>query len=325
VIPGLTHEIIQNWCKNNNIPGTVHHEPFKNFGYNRTLSLNLAKKMYTFDYALLLDADMELEINDTFNKNLLFEDYYKVEQYNRIINYYNIRLINVKNNWECIGVTHEYWNNTNITNVKLNTLKIKDFEDGGSKEYKYKRDIELLTSALNEPGDEGVLKSRYYFYLAKSYKDIKDYDTAIIFFEKRIAQQGWVEEVYYSIYSIGCCYEDKNETSMAIEKHLEAYNYRKSRAEALYSAVRVLRIIGKHLEAYKYALIGNKIKYPTNDILFIESSVYDYLFDYEITIVASYLPEFKNHGRETILKLLDRTDLPEWLTDNLKSNSKFYL
>lgn len=39
-----TPEIIENWCKENEIPGTVHHEPFKNFGYNRSLAVSLAQK-----------------------------------------------------------------------------------------------------------------------------------------------------------------------------------------------------------------------------------------------------------------------------------------
>lgn len=35
-------EIIENWCKEHHIPGTVHHKDFKNLGYNRTLSARLA-------------------------------------------------------------------------------------------------------------------------------------------------------------------------------------------------------------------------------------------------------------------------------------------
>ena len=39
-----TPEIIENWCKENEIR-TVHHEPFKNFGYNRSLAVSLAQNI----------------------------------------------------------------------------------------------------------------------------------------------------------------------------------------------------------------------------------------------------------------------------------------
>ncbi len=41
-----TPEIITRKLVENEIPGTVHHEPFQNFGYNRSLAVSLAQKTY---------------------------------------------------------------------------------------------------------------------------------------------------------------------------------------------------------------------------------------------------------------------------------------
>src|SRR5437762_2775032 len=49
-----TKEVIINWGKENKIPTTVHEEAFKNFAYNRTHSVKVAKETYKeADYILL--------------------------------------------------------------------------------------------------------------------------------------------------------------------------------------------------------------------------------------------------------------------------------
>ena len=73
-----THKIIKKYFDKRNIPGKILHEPFQNFEHNRNVAL---KGCETLDkdcdidldnaYALLLDADMMLEIKPEFNKNIL--------------------------------------------------------------------------------------------------------------------------------------------------------------------------------------------------------------------------------------------------------------
>ena len=60
-----TPNIIRQYFDSKGIPGEVIHEPFKNFGYNRTFALKAAKGKAT--YALLLDADMIFKIEPSFN------------------------------------------------------------------------------------------------------------------------------------------------------------------------------------------------------------------------------------------------------------------
>lgn len=107
--------------------------------------------------------------------------------------------------------------------------------------------------------------------------------------------------------------------------YLAAYTYRKSRAESIYYLTRMYRLLSMQDMAYKFAVIGKKIPFPKEDTLFVEHNCYDYLFDFEISIVADYLPEHKDEGRAAISALMKRTDLPKWISDIVESNSRYYI
>ena len=89
-----TIDIITSFFEEKNIPGKIISEPFKNFEYNRTISLQSCVGMS--DYVLLLDADMILKVCN-FNKELLtgIDAGYIYQTNNRLI-YKNVRI--VKNN-----------------------------------------------------------------------------------------------------------------------------------------------------------------------------------------------------------------------------------
>lgn len=373
-----TEEVIMNWGKTNNIPTSVHHEVFKNFAYNRTHSANMAQKTYPdADYLLLSDADFVWDINigNTFDKILLVDQKYLIRQYNKSLSYWNVRLLNAKINWVCVGRTHEFWTEAKVQSVyngeirttKITTLGIDDREDGGFKTDKFTRDEKLLKEGLEDPDEPEDLKSRYKFYLAQTLKDMMRYTESIEWYDRRIEDGGWDEEIYYSKFQTGFNYEqlawkkkyaceligkvDKSQDdidfiakwnpmnlsvdelreevakdfSSAGTRYLSAYNYRKSRAEALYSFVKMNRSLAKNEIAYIYAVIGRKIKYPHEDSLFIQEDCYTYLFDYEISIVANYIPNEKDEGRKSIAFLLEYPDLPEEIKNQTIYNSRFYI
>ncbi len=70
---------------------------------------------------------------------------------------------------------------------------------------------------------------------------------------------------------------------LAAKNYQEAHQIRKCRAESLYQCVRMYRMLGRNELACELAIIGNKIKYPSQDSLFIERGCYDYQFDYEFS------------------------------------------
>lgn len=372
-----TKEIIIEWGTTNRIPTTVHEEPFVNFAYSRTHSIRKAKETYPeADYFLLSDADFVWNINvgHTFDKKLLIDHKYLVEQYNPRLAYWNIRLLSSKVDWECVGVTHEYWKECDIQSSydndirtnKIRTLRIDDREDGGCKSDKFERDERLLKEGLNDENTPPDLKTRYKFYLAQTLKDLQRPEESIYWYTERIKDKGWDEEVYHAKYSMGVNYERmcvgyKNCIRLLTKKeewsdgekeyfnkwnsknydmselvvqaghafkqteinYMAAYKFRKSRAEALYHLTRFYREMGKNEHAYELALIGVKIP-PSNDTLFVETPCYDYLFKYELSIVAFYVEGARDIGRQYCSELLERNDLPYYYRAGIEHSSRFY-
>ena len=214
-----TVELIENFCKKNNIPGKVHHHAWKNFGHNRTLSYQAAKETFPdADYCLLIDADMQLEVKPDFDKSKLTAGAYSVAQQGGTLYYFNTRLLGTQYDWKCVGVTHEYWSpqDNSCRNENLLSLRMPDHGDGNCKSDKFERDIRLLKQGLiDEPNNE-----RYMFYLAQSYHDIGEYKEAIKWYRKRIAKGGWQEENYYSYYRIARCKLGLNRNWTEIESGL---------------------------------------------------------------------------------------------------------
>ena len=138
---------------------------------------------------------MVVKFGESFikNKNKLSEyDYYYFLQGNDNFKYRNIRIINLNNNIEYVGATHEYLNITNLKNktFDIEDVFINDVGDGSNKDDKYERDIRILEEDILENPDN----VRSYFYLANSYYDIGHYNKAIIHYKTRIAKGGWFEE-----------------------------------------------------------------------------------------------------------------------------------
>lgn len=373
-----TIDIILTWGKENNIPTTVHCEPFKNFCYNRTHSLQMAKKAYPMaDYFLLSDADFvwNIDVNNKFDKALLIDHKYLIEQYNPCLSYWNIRLLSSKVDFHCVARTHEYWTETkdqstytgDIRTTKITTLKIDDKEDGGCKADKFTRDERLLREGLEDPLEPDYLKTRYKFYLAQTLKDMGRFEESIEWYKKRILDKGWEEEIYYSKFQIGFNYEqmgwNKKHCTTLLDKgtkedieqkfilkwnpnnispaeileeskkyfltaadyYLEAYSYRKIRSESLYYLTKMYRSLGMNEQAFPLAIMGNKIPFPKTDTLFIQRNCYDYLFDCELSIIAFYIPGKRDIGRQAIVRLLEKDNLPEDKRHEVEQNSRCYI
>jgi tetratricopeptide (TPR) repeat protein len=312
-----TIEIITSFFKSKNIQGEIIQEPFKNFGYNRTFAIKAAKNKAT--YALLLDADMIMQIEPFFDKQKLTLDAYYMFQKNSYITYSNIRLIRLDIDVKCIGPTHEYYKlPMHATHDKLDSLWIYDIGDGGSKSDKFFRDIKLLSTGIEEePKNE-----RYYFYLAQSYKDIGNYEKAIQYYAKRVEMGGWNEETYFSAYQIAYCHMNLNKYAEMEYWALKAIEIRPVRCETLYLLAKYFRTNNDHFKSYHYILEGRKKPYPKEDVLFIENFCHNGGFEYEASIVEYYVCPDKNIGLKSCFRYLSKRD--EYI-DNVISNMKFYI
>jgi len=326
--PDNTVSIIQEFMQDTGIPGVVHNHEWKNFGHNRTLSAQAARealreKGYDLEktYLLFLDADMILKISSDFDKKDLKDDAYFMLQKNSLFSYYNLRLARASLDWRSVGVTHEFWAADGIHKQdKITTLYIHDVEDGGCKLDKFERDIRLLTQGLiDEPQNE-----RYMFYLAQSYKDIQEWDTAIEWYTKRIEAGGWHEEVWMSKFMIGQCYQAKDDWNTALKWYLEAFQYYPIRSEPLAIISEYYLSKGKNDLACVFAKYGKKIAYPINDILAISNFVYDYKFLQYLSIGLYYTP-FRQQGFKYIDSLVLNPKVPYDVKENAHKNLFFYV
>lgn len=288
-----TVELIENFCKEYNIPGKVMHHTWKNFGHNRTLSYQAAKETFPdADYCLLIDADMQLEVLPDFDKSKLVAGGYMVAQQGGGLYYYNTRLLGTKYNWKCVGVTHEYWSPEDPTcqTVQLNSLAYDDRGDGGAKADKFERDIRLLKQGLiDEPNNE-----RYMFYMAQSHHDIGRYKEAMYWYRKRIRAGGWYEEVYYSYYRIARCKLGLNLNWDEVEQaYEEAWNNLKSRMEPLYEIGKHYQETEQYEKAYMWLKKASVIPFPNDQVLFIFKDIYEFRVWDCLGISAYYVGQYK--------------------------------
>lgn len=264
------------------IPGELHHRPWVNFGVNRSESLRFAKGKA--DYLLLCDADEQIIFSDKFDSSELTEEAYSIGHVGEET-YFVPYLLRGDVNWGYVGVTHEFLASDHIfSKKKLHTLSILDLQDGGFKHDKFERDIKLLEQGLiDEPNN-----SRYKYYLANSYYNVKNYEKAIEWYKKRIEDGGWIEEVTMAYENLGICYDELGKKEEALHYWLEAYDYNPNRLESLYCAVRLLRLNGKQRLGYHLGKIAKEIPYPSEDILRVRPQLYTYWIYYELSILAYY-------------------------------------
>jgi tetratricopeptide (TPR) repeat protein len=327
-----TETVITDFFTKKGIQGKILHEPFQNFGYNRSHALKACEGASKADYILLLDADMQLQLNPNLSpqkfKEQLIDEIYFVFQGNEFLYYKNIRLVKNNLKFSYWGVTHEYVELPKGSNFKQNQFDksiifINDVGDGGSKTNKYERDIDLLKKGLETlPNND-----RYLFYLANSYRDTGQFELAIETYKKRIAVGGWFEEVWHSHYSIGKCAKILGKIDLAIYHWLEGYNVFPQRLENIYEIVSYYRNAMKNDLAYQFYTIADeeRKRFTGNlDFLFLEKDVYDWKLDYEMTVIAFYRNSLPYNICQICMKVLCYPYLNDGYATNIFSNYKFY-
>ena len=324
-----TVEIIESFFQAKNIPGKIVQEPFVDFAHNRSFALKACESVENADYILLLDADMIFwkrpDLTAQEFKRGLVENAYYIFQGSDHFYYKNTRIVKNRQGIHYWGVTHEFVKTPEGTvygTLDKPNVFINDIGDGGSKSDKFERDIRLLKKGLEDhPNND-----RYTFYLANSYRDHGDHREAIETYKKRIAIGGWVEEVWYSYYSIGKCYKQLGDIANAIYYWMEGYQVFPKRIENLYEIITHYRQTSKNELAYLFYVIALKqiMLNPRPDYLFLQKDVYDYKLDYEFSVFGYYCNIDKYDMTRICLKVLNCSTTEEHLARNVLSNYKFY-
>lgn len=306
-----TQEIVRKTLKDK--PGGLHERPWKDFGWNRTEALKLAKswawETHIFPlleehglvevdetpfpanaYALILDADEELVASEGFAWPELTESAYYITSRIGDYTYKRNQLLRLSDPWRYEGVIHEYpMGGGSVGTVEGIENHPKPVGARSQDPNKFRKDALTLERALlDEPQN-----SRYAYYLAQSWRDAGEAEKAIAAYEHRVEVGGWDEETYISLLRIASLKEGLSKPpSEVITAYLKAYDFRPSRAEASCGLARFLRLQGMHHSAHLYAETAFMTKKPA-DLLLVDESVYAWQALLELSVAAYWTGRYE--------------------------------
>lgn len=314
-----TQDAIRNFMKKNGVTGELHEHPWKNFGFNRNQALELA--LGKSEYIFFIDADEYLVYERDFKLPPLVKDRYYITVSHSGTLYGKLQLVKSTLKWNWVGVLHEYLSSQEASSTATleGITTVYTSEGARSKDpLKYKNDAAILENALlEEPNNE-----RYHFYLAQSYRDAKEYEKAIGFYQKRASMGGWDQEVFYSLLQIALIKEElEYPNEEVIENYFQAFTFRPSRAEPLYRIANLYRRIKDFEKGYKVASIASIIPYP-DDLLFVEGWIYEYGIELEQSACAYWIGNYKE-CQKLALRILAKPNLPEEIKDCAKRNLEY--
>lgn len=301
------------------IPGELYERPWVDFGHNRNEAMELAQGKS--DYLLLIDADDRLVFSKDFMLGKLDADYYTItqrESYQSTFREHKVPFLIKNGDFKWEGVLHEYLVLKNPRLLKNGEIKgvFNEYINDGSRSKnpnKIESDICVLKEAIQKYPDN----SRYVFYLARTYWSIRDYASAIPYFEQRAKMGGDPMEVYYSLLYIGLGQKNLNlAPNIFLNSLCKAYLYRPSRAESLYE-------VGRYYTEFNHFFLGylvlkSVLHLPlSNDNLFVESWVYDWGVQLYFFICANQIGQ-KTEAIASIKKLLKNPRLPKPIREEFK-------
>ncbi len=294
-----SREIITEYFKRVKIPGKLVEHKWEDFGTNRTLAIEACYPLREhFDYIWVFDADDAIQnrikfpmIHTNPKKN---PDIFSV-RFGEGFTYMRNQIFKATEQWEYVGVLHEY-PKKKFGDATTQTIEGDYYIDSrrlGARSKaadKYLKDAQVLEKGLvKEPDNE-----RYMFYLGQSYFDSQLFEKSIYWYQKRVDQKKWFEEVYYSLYKIAEAKEKLGKAWTEVElAYMAAWKYLPSRAEPLYEIAKHYRHEGNYQKAYIFAKQASNIVFPKDQVLFLFKEVYDYKALEEYQIAAHHIQKYQ--------------------------------
>ena len=208
-----------------------------------------------------------------------------------------------------------------IASVSGDTREIKGKD-------KYYADALVFEKAIltMKKEDDPDLFSRYFFYLAQSYRDAGMMDRAIQAYAKRVELGGWAEEVYISLYMIAKMkHAQGHPEHEVIDAYMKAWEFRPIRIESVYNLIRFL--ISKERFLYAYSLCAAAMKVgPCQDILFLEEDIWRWRLVNDYNILNFQVGAYKE-ALDSCQKLIDSpyfAEIPEEDRKGILSNLELY-
>ncbi len=303
-----TQETIKEFLKD--IPGELHERPWVNFGHNRQEALVLAKNKAK--YLLFIDADEELKCQDFSFKNRLDQNCYLIplvtnngEFQGRANRGFLIRS-DLDYRWK--GGFHEQLESDLVKEYSvLDNMQILATHTDGHRSMdpdKHKKDVLTLLKLLEEEPEN----SRYVFYLAQEYAEIKDYPSSLKYHQKRAAMGGWAEEVFFSLYSAARIQQYLQKSpEVFLASYSKAFQSRPTRAEPLFRMAHYFFQEQNYILGYLLTKFALTLPKPT-EIAYVEEWVYEYGLLALYADCASLLNKYEE-GIDAYKKLIRCTTL----------------
>lgn len=319
-----TISVAEAFFKRNNVKHyVIEEEPFIDFATSRNHALDVAEaafpnspfflmpdaEWYTHNVKGLIDFCWQELDKDT--------PCYLIRIVNESIDFTVPRLIRAKSKSRFQGLVHE------IIPVLGSVRAPSDiyFELGMShygfekSRKRWERDVVLL---LREHRANPT-HPRTTFYLAQTYECLGELQTAYEYYKMRAGQDGWIEENYETFYRLGQLTERLSAVDsaytwdMAFDYYATAHNIMPHRAEPL------VRMAAHYWPdgvgplnlalCYLFAKRACELPYPTNDLLFVDPTTYNYKRYELLSKSAWHVGDFEN-GEVATRNALQAREMP---------------
>ncbi len=302
-----TQDVVREHMARLGIPGVIYKRPWRNFGHNRTEALNLAQGHG--DYIWVIDADDIVVGTPDFTQ--LSADIYRMRLGDASFTYWRPQLFRDGVHVRYEGVVHEtaVWESDCVVGRLEGDYYVESRRLGARSQdtQKYARDRDLLLAEVERNPEN----ARSVFYLAQSYFDLGDFANARKWYERRAEMEGSDEEVYYSMLRLAESMAGLDWPWLVVQDvYLQAWEFRPTRAEALYAIARRYREQQRYLPGHLFAQRAAQIPLPEKDLLFVRADVYAWRALDEQAVCASQLGK---HAEAFVLcrRLLARSDIPD--------------
>ena len=330
-----TPQKVYEYLVRNKISGQVMHDPWRNFGFNRSRALKHMRAIPEVDYVLLMDADDEMVLPENFNPELfkaeLKADLTFVHFILGSVQYTRGVICSNKRKFIFRGVMHEFidgppsgFSRAMITgfHVKANSFisnRNQPSEDG-TISHKFQKDAVVLEKAIIDETDKFMI-ARYHFYLAQCYLNAgaKYLEDALKHYLIRTTCGFWPEEIYISFYYAARIAKFLNHPyTEVVELFLGACEVNPKRAEAWHGLAVYAREQGQYDFGYGAAFTGMQMEFDP-DGLFGERWVYEYGVLDEFACHAYWCGKYQE-SISACKQLLACPSLPEIDKERIMSN-----
>ena len=288
-----TKEIIQDTMRGT--PGVLLDTNWTNFGEARTKVFNYIYKNKMARYALVLDADDVIEVND-INPNKTY-DASEVKIVSDGLEFPQLRIFNMEKEWEYTGKVHELpvikgTESAGLISRRMDII-IHHNSDGNSwkNENKSQTYIDLARS-------QDLSNPRHQFYYAQVLRGAGKIHEALNEYKKRIKMKtGWKQEAVYSQLMVARLYHTMGELDKATLEYMKCYEMDTERNEALMELVCMLRKVDNFNLGMMFAekLLDTE-KTNKNGKLFAETLNWAAIYN-EIGLCAYYTGNKRRAGK----------------------------